>query len=222
MERAELLDQLASRIADVPCAHPLRVAFDGVDATGKTTLAGELAACLHASGRQIIRASIDRFHRPRQVRYRHGKESPLGYYEDSFDLPALRRMLLEPLGPGGRRTISTALFDFVSDSFVEDAPFQAEPDAILLFDGVFLQRPELAGLWDLTIFIDVSFETVLARVIIRDSGLIGGEQAVRERYNRRYIPAQRHYLETCHPAEQADIVVINDDITNPLMIEKNL
>lgn len=45
--------------------HPLRVlrvAIDGPDAAGKTTLADDLAAHLTGRGRPVIRASVDDFH----------------------------------------------------------------------------------------------------------------------------------------------------------------
>jgi uridine kinase len=194
------------------------VAFDGVDAAGKTSLADELAAFLPSiTPRPVIRATIDRFHNPREVRYRQGPDSPDGYYEASFNLPALRRCLLDPLGPGGNRMIQTTLFDFRSDTPLQNDVFQAAADAILLFDGIFLMRPELADSWDFTIFVQVRFETVLTRVVARDRDLLGEEQAIIRRYQQRYIPAQRRYLETCRPAERADVVVENDDVQSPVI-----
>ena len=69
--------------------------------SGKTTLAEKLAAELRARGRGVIRASADAFQRPRAERYRRGELSPDGYRGDAFDREALRRELLEPLGPEG-------------------------------------------------------------------------------------------------------------------------
>lgn len=193
------------------------MAVDGVDAAGKTTLADELAEMLRPSGREILRASIDSFHNPREIRYRQGPDSAAGYYEDSFDLPALRRDLLDPLGPGGTREYRLSLFDFRTDQ-PAPAPAQiASTTAILLLDGVFLLRPELSACWDLAIFVQVKFETVLARAVERDGPWMGGPQAVIDRYTKRYIPAQRRYLETCRPDLRAQVVIINDDPRSPEM-----
>ena len=96
-------------------------------------------------GREVIRASVDGFHHPRAHRYRQGSDSPTGCYEDTFDYSAVRRLLLEPLGPSGSRRYRRACFDFRTDTAVREPAATADPDAILLFDGVFLQRPELAG-----------------------------------------------------------------------------
>jgi len=42
MKRSSMINQLSTAIQGIPCPHPLRVAVDGVDASGKTFLADEL------------------------------------------------------------------------------------------------------------------------------------------------------------------------------------
>lgn len=218
MRRAELLDQLVDYIMARPLAHPTRVAIDGVDASGKTTLAGELAPLIERRGRTVIRASVDGFHRPRAERYRRGADSPEGYYEDSFDYAALREMLLLPLGPEGSRTYRTRIFDFRTDVPLDEPPRIAPPDVILLFDGVFLLRPELRDLWDVRIFVAADFAVTLRRSQVRDVSLFGDAEAVRARYEQRYIPGQQLYLSRAQPRLHADVIVENDDPQHPGVI----
>src|SRR5437868_12528906 len=116
MPRQEVLQQLADIIISIKCWHPLRLAIDGIDAAGKTTLADELTPLIERQGRPVIRASIDGFHRPRQERYRRGHDSPEGYYEDSFDYAGLREVLLMPLEPHGNRHYRRAVFDVHADA----------------------------------------------------------------------------------------------------------
>jgi uridine kinase len=67
MDQRELvLRQLAECILALHHSHPVRVAIDGVDAAGKTTIANALSPIIACSGRHVIRASIDGFHRPRE------------------------------------------------------------------------------------------------------------------------------------------------------------
>ena len=213
-----MIEKLAAILAERASGVPLRVGIDGVDASGKTTLADHLARALRASGQVVLRASIDRFHNPRVVRYQRGADSPEGYYLDSFDFQALRRDLLDPLGPGGSRLVRLECYDFRSDRPVESALLAVDPRAILIFDGVFLQRPELGSCWDVAIFVKVCFETVLARAVQRDGRLLGGSQAVIDRYQRRYLPAQRRYLQEHRPEQRADIVVYNDEPANAYFV----
>ncbi len=222
-DRQRLLDQLAHAIAAVSRPHPLRVALDGVDAAGKTSLADDLVGPLQGLGYPAIRVSLDNFHRPREVRHRRGTLSPEGYYYDSFDYPALKSLLLEPLGPGGSLRYQTALFDGRAETALSSPIRTAALRSVLLFDGVFLFRPELERCWDLKIWVEVTFEVALSRAVQRDAVLFGGEAAVRERYERRYIPGQRLYLEQCRPREQADLIVDNNDPLHPVLhVGRNL
>jgi len=215
MQRAQTLESLARRLLELRLPRPLRVAIDGIDASGKTWLADELAQVLRAANQPVIRASIDGFHHPRALRYRRGKESPEGYYADSFDYPGLRCALLEPLGPGGSRRYRTAIFDYRQDCPLDQPEQVADPNAILILDGIFLLRPELAENWEVRIFVQVSFETSLERALRRDAPALGGEEQVRQRYQLRYFPAQRLYLQRCDPLHQADAVLFNDEPQTP-------
>lgn len=215
--RLRLLRELAAHIDALARPHPVRVAIDGVDAAGKTTLADELAVVIGARGGRVIRASLDGFHNPRAVRHRRGPHSPEAYYLDSFDTGALRRVLLEPLGPGGGLRYRTAVYDYRTESLVETAERRAPADAVLLFDGVFLLRPELDGCWDYAVFVDAPFEITLRRAERRDTALFGAPDAVRERYVRRYVPGQRLYLESCRPRDRADAIVDNADARAPTL-----
>jgi uridine kinase len=220
--RLALLGRLADLIAACHPAHPLRIAVDGVDAAGKTTLADELVAPLTERGRTVVRASVDGFHRPRADRYRRGELSAAGYYHDSFDYAALRADLLDPLGPGGTGRYRTATFDFRTDQ-PRAEPFQrAAADAVLVFDGVFLLRPELSDAWDLRIFLDVPFQETIRRALARDRALYGSTQAVEERYHHRYLPGQRHYLATVQPQRIADVVIDNHDPATPRLTIRTL
>jgi uridine kinase len=219
MKRSQLLEVLVQRIVHIERPHPVRVAIDGVDAAGKTTLAEELVTPLQACGRPIIRASIDGFHHPARLRYQRGATSPEGYYQDSFNCQALIECLLAPLGRGGSRRYRSAVFDFRTDAAVQVTPCVAEAHAVLLFDGVFLLRPELRGYWDVTIFVDAAFAVTLGRAQQRDLALFGNVRDVTQRYEQRYIPGQRLYLEACCPKQRADLVVENNDPGQPVLYE---
>jgi len=215
MKREKLIDLLAGEVVRLVRPHPIRVAIDGIDAAGKTILADELAIRLVQLNRSVIRASIDSFHNPQTFRYQRGKDSAEGYYRDSFDYEALKIGLLDPLGPNGKLWYRTATFDYQKNMRVKPVIQQAKADAILLFDGVFLLRPELLANWDLKIFVDIEFDESIARAIKRDISFLGSEKSIRERYEKRYIPGQRLYFAESKPKENAGILVKNGDAANP-------
>ena len=209
-DRTQRVADLAARIGGVSLSHPVRVAIDGVSAAGKTTLAAELEQALAAHGHTVIRASADGFHNPAAIRYRRGKLSPDGYYHDSFNHAAVRDELLRPLGPDGSLMFRRATFDYKTDARVEAPLERADPHAILLFDGVFLLRPELRELFDLSVFVRASFETTLARAQKRDLESFGSVEEVSRRYRERYIPGETLYLAEVDPEQHATVIFDSD------------
>lgn len=215
MNRNELLDILAEQILAIDRPHPVRVAIDGGSAAGKTILADELAATLKAAGRTVIRGTIDGFHNLREIRYARGRGSVDGYYLDSFNYPAARRQLLDPLGPTGNRRYRLAVHDIETDGPVESPLLCAPGDAVLLFDGVMILREQLNDCWDYRIHVHADEAEVLRRARVRDAGRLGSADAVESKYLGRYLPAQRRYVAETAPHEIADAVVINDEPADP-------
>jgi uridine kinase len=215
MERSVVLNELATRISQIELTHPVRVAIDGVDASGKTTLADELIPYIQSRNRPVIRASIDGFHNPASVRHARGKLSPEGYYLDSFNYNALLTLLLDPLGSAGTLKYMTGVFDYRADREIDRQLISAAPNAVLLCDGVFLLRPELDGHWDFSVLVDASFEITLRRARERDLGLFGTDDDVLRQYEERYIPGQKMYLEECQPKQRASVIIDNNDPNNP-------
>lgn len=216
--RSDVIRELTAKIHSLKLGHPARVAIDGIDGAGKTSLADELVEPLASFGRPTIRASIDGFHRSRAERYRQGQDSAEGYYRDSFDHAALEAALLRPLGPAGSRRYRTAIFDHRADRPVRQELQTADSTAVLLFDGVFLLRPELVHLWDFTIFVKTTFAIALERVVSRDASAFGSGAAARDRYESRYQPGQRLYLAEADPEQHADAVVINEEVSRPRIV----
>jgi uridine kinase len=212
--RDEVLGHLADAVRSVTGAHPVRVAIDGPPAAGKTTLADELAVVLRAEGRDVIRATIDDFLFPRARRYPRGEFSAEGCYFDTHDYDALNRVLLDPLGPGGDRRFRPAVYDRTADAVLSPPVTTASAGAVLLFDGVFLLRPELIDRWELRVLVSTALEKTVDRAVVRESR-VSSRADVERRWRERYLPAQRLYFATVRPADQADIIVHNDDPQRP-------
>jgi uridine kinase len=212
--RQEVLDTVARAVSGTTTSGVTRVAIDGVDGAGKTYFADELGEVLQALGRSVIRASVDGFHNPRRIRYRKGRASPEGFFEDSYDYEQLKTELLDPLSPGGRGHYRTAVFDHRSDSPVAEASRVASPGDILVFDGIFLHRPELRAYWDYSVFLEVAFAVSIPRGAQRDDSSPDPEAAS----NQRYVRGQELYLRTCEPTRFATVTVNNDDLLAPSIV----
>jgi len=223
-EAQDTLEYVCRQILKVRVSHPLRVGVNGVDGSGKTVFAQRLARALKdQTERQVIYASIDSFHNPRSVRYAQGRESPEGYYRDSFNFQALITDLLEPLGPQGDRLYKVACFDVLADHEVTSSPQVAQLDAILIVEGIFLFLPDVASRLDHKIFLDVPFDVTWRRMLARHQD--GQHLSVEEEkrlFATRYMPGQSLYLNEVHPSSLANIVIDNTDFENPRIIRCHL
>ena len=187
--------------------HPLRVAIDGVTASGKSTCARWLVNAIAAQGRPAIHVTMDGFHHRRAHRYRQGRASAAGYYQDAYDFDALCTQLLIPLGPNGSGEIRRRIIDLASDEPVEDAPEPVPTDAIVVVDGTFLHRPPLPDYWDYTVFVDTPMDVARARGTARDADALGGEVAAGMAFDQRYHAACRIYLDEVDPRARATRVL---------------
>ena len=211
--REAVLSRVAEEILNVGAATVTRVAVDGVDGAGKTTLADELADVLKPSRRPVIRVSADDFLNPRAVRYRLGRTSPEGFFLDTYDYEALDRCVLEPLAPGGSRRLRRRAFDLHADEPAEAAEEAVPGDAIMVLDGLFLHRDELFGVWDYSIFLQVEFAVSVARCAAR--GPSWASTDVDAPSNRRYVLGQKIYLSRCAPQRRATCVIDNNVLAAP-------
>lgn len=200
-----------------PDGSPVRVGIDGPDGAGKTTMRKELAALLRKQGRAVVEATLDDFHHPREYRYRQGRTSARGYWEDSFDRQAFVDKVLGPLEPGGDRAIRLRHHDVESDMLLPDGPrCIVGNDVTLVADGLFLQHPDLASHWDVVLYLDVPFEETFARMAQRD-GFPADPHAPQ---NDRYREGQLIYQHEVDPRASADIIVDNTNLADPWVLTR--
>lgn len=188
-----------------------------MDGAGKTTFADELVLIVSRAGKTVIRATVDGFHQPRVKRYQLGRNSPEGFFRDSYDYQSLKAALLDPLRSGSHR-FRRAIFDVDMDKPLDVDEEEAPPGSILLFDGIFLHRPELRDYWDFSIFLDVPWEKNhhLASQPAWNAGLPDPSRA-----DHRYAEGQRIYFRECDPKAAASMVIDNTDLAAPSIVKAN-
>lgn len=176
--------------------------MDGVDGSGKTTFAEELAGVL---SRPAVVIHLDRFLNPRAIRYRRGRTSPEGFWLDSYDYAAIVGDVLEPISREGSGWYREACHDLATDSALDLPPVRAPGDAVVIVEGLFLHRDELVSFWDSSIFLDVPFSETARRMARRD----GSNPDPEHESMGRYIEGQRLYFAAAEPWTRATLVVDN-------------
>jgi uridine kinase len=187
-----LAEGLARRARDV---RVLRVAVDGPDAAGKSTFARQLDDALRPRldrGAEVRRFSTDEFMVPIQVRRSPVAADPRWLYENVYRLDRIRELI--------------------------EGSESDPPGSVVLVDGMTLLRPELADLWDVTVFLSITERTTLDRVLVRDREIFEGDGDLETRYRERYFPTLHQYLDRVDPVARADVLVDMHDFTKPVVV----
>lgn len=193
-----MVDELTRRVLTARSPGPvLRVGIDGPCGAGKTTLAGRLQARLQKHRRAVIRACGDDFQNRREIRWQLGSRSAEGFFRHTMDFGALRRELLEPLGPGGDLRYRTSVASPVATARRGD---------ILVLDGLFLCSPELEACFDLTVLVEADEDLCVQRAIARGQERIDDPEEVRRLFHERYLPGWRLYVDEVCPERRASIL----------------
>jgi len=115
-------------------------------------------------------------------------------------VPATRLSVDDFHRPAGLRV------DYYADAF-DLAAFRSAVEAVdgtVVADGIFIHKPEIRDVWDLSVWLAVDRTTARRRALARDASRLADAVA---RYERRYGRAEDRYLEEIDPASLADIVV---------------
>ena len=199
-----ILDKL-NKIRDTK-SKPIRVAINGIEGTGKTTFAYALVKHMNALGHETIHISIDGFHFNKKVRYRQGRDSAKGYYEDSYNEAAFVEKVLQR-SQGNPPEYIEATHDLISDAYVNLPPIPLGHNAVIVTDGCYLFKPVFNEFWDLRIYLKTDFTTALKRGAQRDQKALGGYTLAKQKFESRYHAASKRYISEVMPETLADLII---------------
>ena len=179
---------------------PILVALDGGSGSGKSTLAALIAEDLDAA---LIQS--DDFFAADISDAEWDRRTPAARAADAIDWRRLRAEALEPLLAG--KPAKWHAFDFeagvrpdgtyaVRTDFVE-----REPAAVIVLDGAYSTRPELAGLIDLSVLVDVPVAVRHARLAARE------DPTFLAAWHARWDAAEEYYFTHVRPQASFDLVV---------------
>lgn len=209
--------ELLHEIRQVQPGQRALVAIDGMDGAGKTVLAGELVRLAAADGgRPVSQVSIDGFHNPREVRYANGR-GPESFFRSSYNYASLLRSVVEPYKLG--HAVVPSVWDVFADAPTGAAPIDLAPDGLLLIEGIFLHRRELAGYWDASVWVDVPFSVSVPRGNDRFAAEYDPDPDAES--NSRYVGGQRLYFDECAPWTKATWVFDNRDLDHPTLTKRS-
>ena len=182
---------------------PILVAIDGGSGAGKSTLATLVATALGAT-----EVPSDDFFAADIPDAGWDARSTQERSDDGIDWRRLRSEAIEPLLAG--KTARWHAFDFVAGQRpdgtypMQTAWTEREPADVIVVDGAYSARPELADLIDLAVLVDVPVETRHARLDARD------EADFSSAWHARWDAVEEYYFTQIRPPSAFDLVVTTE------------
>lgn len=198
IQPARLPGLLADILENAPVSgRALRVAVDGPHCASPRCLAQSLLAPLRARGRTAAAIAAESFWRDASLRLEYGHED-VESFANWLDAAALRREVLDPLGPDGSGLYLPSLRDPATNRATRVRARRAVAGAIVIVSGELLLGGSLP--FDATIHLAMS-----------PSG-----RARRTDPDRQWtLPAFDRYDLEVRPAEAADVVIRVDHPRHP-------
>jgi uridine kinase len=204
------LNSIAQRITDLhnqlPAEQPLLAGISGIDASGKGYVTRQIAELLNPN-LNIAVINVDGWLNLPHIRF---SETDPGrhFNRNALRLDEMFDRLVLPLKRDHRIDLTYDHTDETASDYRSERIILNSIDVILL-DGIFLFQPRFLAHFDLTVWIECSFETALERAVSRSQEGLTREDTVKA-YETIYFPAQQVHFEVDHPQSIADITFSNE------------
>ena len=140
---------------------------------------------------------------------RFGRDNPA----EHFYLHALRfeEMFSQLVFPLREKRSTRLEADYAEETATSYSKYVYEFSGVevILLEGIYLLKRAFQDYYDMSVWIDCTFDTALERAIARGQEHLAAEAAIRQ-YRTIYFPAQQIHFERDHPREAASAIINND------------
>ena len=183
------------------------VAVTGIDGAGKGYVSRQIVETLEARGIRVASIDIDGWLNLPHVRF-DGPNMPEHFYRHAIRFQELFRDLVLPLRE--RRSLRLEM-DFTEETATAYRKhlYQFTKIDVILLEGIYLLKKGFHQHYDLSFWVDCTFETALERAIARSQEGLSPE-ATADAYRTIYFPAQEIHSARDRPREAASLIWAND------------
>jgi uridine kinase len=180
----------------------LLVAVSGIDASGKSYLTDRLALRLREDGIRAEAIHADGWLNLPHTRF--SLDNPAEhFYAHAFRFDEMFAQLIDPLQHYGSVSMIADYSEETALAYRRHLYEFHDVDVIML-EGIFLLKQAYRQRYDLSFWVDCTFETALERAISRAQEGLTASETVRA-YETIYFPAQKIHLERDSPRAVAHV-----------------
>jgi uridine kinase len=202
-----VIEKILETRLSIPAQRSALVAITGIDGCGKSYLTARLLKQLAAQGACAAIINVDGWLNLPQKRFDRANSAE-HFYLHAIRFDEMFEQLVLPLRD--RRSLRLEA-DYAEETAIEYRrhTYEFEDLDVILLEGIYLLKRPFEAYYDLSVWIDCSFETALERAIARaQEGLT--PKATAQAYRTIYFPAQEIHFQRDDPRSAATLIVKND------------
>jgi uridine kinase len=202
------VEGILGKRAAIPPQRAVLVAVSGIDGSGKGYITQQIARGLTPRHPGVVTINVDGWlHLPSG---RFSKVNPgEHFYENGIRFAEMFSQLVLPLVQQRSHRTRAALADATNADEYREHVYEFSNVKIVLLEGIFLLKRAYRSYYDLTVWVDCTFETALERALRRGQEGLTPEQTIRD-YETIYFAAQGAHLTRDDPRGTADLIIPND------------
>ncbi len=203
----QIVEKICETRQKVPAQRSVLVAISGIDGCGKGYISAKIFDSLKTKGLNAVVINGDGWLNLPEQRFNNHKPAE-HFYVNAFRFQEMFAQLILPLRD--RRSIAIAI-DFVEETAKDYRKhlYKFKDVDVILLEAIYLLQPAFIPYYDLSFWIDCSFETALERALARGQEGLPHEETVKA-YQTIYFPAQEIHFQKDHPQSLATAIINND------------
>jgi uridine kinase len=203
----DVVDRIQDVRRSVPSQRSVLVAVSGIDGCGKGYVTPRIVSALEAQGLRTAGINIDGWLNLPHKRY-SDTDPAEQFYHHAIRFDALFTGLVLPLRDRRSLRLEADYTEETANDYRKHI-YAYEDIEVIVLEGIYLLKRAFVPHYDLSFWVDCSFETALERAIARAQEGLPPEETIRA-YKTIYFPAQEIHFERDQPKSAATGILIND------------
>ena len=209
LEYASVISAIIEKRKTLSPQRALLVGISGIDAAGKGFVTARIAELLEKRGFNVAVINADGWLNLPHVRF-HFQDPAKHFYENGIRFDEMFERVILTLRDTRNVNVESDFTEETATAFRKHCYAFRDIDVVFL-EGIFLFKLAYRHHFDLTIWVDCSFETALERAINRCQEGLPPTETI-QAFETIYFPAQRIHLTRDNPRAFADIIFANDKL----------
>ena len=206
-----VVDAILDARSTVPAHRSVLTAVSGIDAAGKGYFTERLVGALQAKGVRAIAINVDAW---LNIERFDAANPAQHYYHNAIRHDAMFAQLVFPLRDNRSLRIEMDYADETATEYRRQV-YEYEDVDVIALEGIYLFKRAYQAYYDLSVWIECSFETALERAVSRGQEGLPPDETIRD-YRNIYVPAQEIHFQRDNPKAEATLTFNNDSRLGPV------